>query len=160
MAKRTDAVGIQKLAEDKIKDYFQRYDSNAQVEILSENRVKISVHEDCIASIIGRGGTNINEIEKLLKVHIDIVAKDSEILSLNSNDLAFSFSESKTALLLTVNREYTSMYADIYTNDEFFASVRIGKKGQIKIPKRSDIGQNLLNSTNSKNDIRLFLKDF
>jgi ATPase len=52
------------------------------------------------------------------------------------------------------------MYADIYTNDEFFASVRIGKKGQIKIPKRSDIGQNLLNSTNSKNDIRLFLKDF
>jgi ATPase len=160
VAKRTDAVGIQKLAEDKIKDYFQRYDSNAQVEILSENRVKISVHEDCIASIIGRGGTNINEIEKLLKVHIDIVAKDSEILSLNSNDLAFSFSESKTALLLTVNREYTSMYADIYTNDEFFASVRIGKKGQIKIPKRSDIGQNLLNSTNSKNDIRLFLKDF
>ena len=120
VAKRSDAVGIQKLAEDKIKDYFQRYDSNAQVEILSENRVKISVHEDCIASIIGRGGTNINEIEKLLKVHIDIVAKDSEILSLDSNDLPFSFSESKTALLLTVNREYTSMHADIYTNDKFF----------------------------------------
>jgi ATPase len=160
VAKRTDAVGIQKLAEDKIKDYFQRYDTNAQVEILSENRVKISVHEDCIASIIGRGGTNINEIEKLLKVHIDIVAKDSEILSLDSNDLPFSFSESKTALLLTVNREYTSMHADIYTNDKFFASVRIGKKGQIKIPKRSDIGRNLLNSTSSQNDIKLFLKDY
>ena len=160
VAKRGDVVGIQKLAQDKIQDYFQRYDSDAQVEILSENRVKVSVHEDCIASIIGRGGTNINDIEKLLKVHIDIVAQNSELLSSTSDDLPFSFSESKTALLLTVNREYTSMHADIYTNDKFFASVKIGKKGQIKIPKRSDVGRNLLNSTSSKNDIQIFLKDF
>ena len=160
VTKQGETVGIQKLAEDKIKDYFQKYDSNVQVDILSENRVKVSVHEDCIASIIGRGGTNINEIEKFLNVHIDVVAKDSESLSLGSDDLPFSFSESKTTLLLTVNREYTSMYTDIYVNNKFFASVRIGKKGQIKIPKRSDIGRNLLNSTSSKNDIQLFLKDF
>ena len=160
VTKHGETVGIQKLAEDKIKDYFQKYDSNVQVDILSENRVKVSVHEDCIASIIGRGGTNINEIEKFLNVHIDVVAKDSESLSLGSDDLPFSFSESKTTLLLTVNREYTSMYTDIYVNNNFFASVRIGKKGQIKIPKRSDIGRNLLNSTSSKNDIQLFLKDF
>ena len=158
--KRGEKVGIEKLAEDKIKDYFQRYDSNAEVEILSENRVKVSVHEDCIASIIGRGGSNIDEIEKFLKVHIDIVAKDSEDLSLLSNDIPFSFSESKTALLLTVNREFTSLHADIYLNEKFFTSVRIGKKGQIKIPKRSDIGRNLLNQTSSQNDIQLYLKDF
>jgi ATPase len=160
VTKRGEKAGIEKLAEDKIKDYFEKYDSNALVEILSENRVKVIVNEDCIASIIGRGGININEIEKFLKVHIDIVAKDSELLSLTSHDLPFSFSESKTALLLTVDRGYTSMHVDIYTNDKFFASVKIGKKGQIKILKRSDIGRNLLNSTTSPNDIQLFLKDF
>jgi ATPase len=160
VTKRGEKVGIEKLAEDKIKDYFQRYDTNAQVEILSENRVKISVHEDCIASIIGRGGVNINEIEKFLNVHIDIVAKDSELLSLTPNDVSFTFSESKTGLLFTVNREYTSMYVDIHANEKFFATVRVGKKGQIKILKRSDIGRNLLNSTTSQNDIQLFLKDF
>ena len=151
---RDEKVGIEKLAEDKIKDYFQRYDSNAQVDILSNNRVKVSVHEDCIASIIGRGGSNIDEIEKFLKVHIDVVAKDSEELSLTSNDLPFSFSESKTTLLLTVNREFTSLHADIFLNGKFFTSVRIGKKGQIKIPKRSDVGRNLLNQTSSQNDIQ------
>ena len=160
VTKRGEKVGIEKLAEDKIKDYFEKYDSNALVEILSENRVKVIVNEDCIASIIGRGGININEIEKFLKVHIDIVAKDSELLSLTSHDLPFNFSESKTALLLTVDRGYTSMYADIYTNDKFFASIKIGKKGQIKILKRSDIGRNLLNATDSQTDIKLFLKDF
>lgn len=157
---RAEKMGIEKLAEDKIQEYFQKYDSNAQVEILSENRVKVRVHEDCIASIIGRGGSNIDEIEKFLKVHIDVVAKDSEELFLNSNDLPFSFSESKTALLLTVNREFTSLHADIYLNDQFFTSVRIGKKGQIKIPKRSDTGRNLLNQTSSQNDIKIYLKDF
>ena len=60
----------------------------------------------------------------------------------------------------TVNREYTSMYVDIHANEKFFATVRVGKKGQIKILKRSDIGRNLLNSTSSQNDIQLFLKDF
>ena len=160
VVKHGEKAGIEKLAEDKIKDYFKKYDSNALVEILSANRVKVIVNEDRIASIIGRGGVNINEIEKFLNVHIDIVAKDSELLSLTPNDVSFTFSESKTGLLFTVNREYTSMYVDIHANEKFFATVRVGKKGQIKILKRSDIGRNLLNSTTSQNDIQLFLKDF
>lgn len=160
VAKRVQKVGIEKLAEDKIKDSFKRYDPNAQVEILSDNRVKVLVSEQYIPSIIGRGGSNINEIEKSLQVHIDVVAKDSKNLSLTSNDLPFSFSESKTALLLTVSREYTSMHADIYTNDKFLTSVRIGKKGQIKIPKRSDTARDLMNSASSQNEIKLYLKDF
>ena len=160
VAKHAEKIGIEKLAEDKILDTFKRYDRNAQVEILSENRVKVLVDEQYIPSIIGRGGSNINEIEKSLKVHIDVVAKDSESISLATNDLPFTFSESKTALLLTVSREFTSMHADVYANNEFLTSVRIGKKGQIKIPKRSDVARKLLNTTSSQNDIQLFLKDF
>jgi ATPase len=160
VGKRTEKVGIEKLAEDKIKETFRRYDPRAEVEILSDNRVKVMVNEQYIPSIIGRGGSNINEIEKLLKVHIDVVQKTSDEISLSSNDLPFSFSESKTAFLLTVNRDFTSMHADIYANEKFLASVRIGKKGQIKIPKRSDIARDLMDFTSSQNDIKIFLKDF
>jgi ATPase len=52
------------------------------------------------------------------------------------------------------------MHADIYANDKFLASVRIGKKGQIKIPKRSDVARNLMDVTSSQSDIKLYLKDF
>lgn len=160
VGKRTEKVGIEKLAEDKIKETFRRYDPRAEVEILSDNRVKVMVDEQYIPSIIGRGGSNINDIEKLLKVHIDVVQKTSDDVSLSSGDLPFSFSESKTALLLTVNRDFTSMHADIYANEKFIASVRIGKKGQIKIPKRSDVARNLMDFTTSQKDIKIFLKDF
>ena len=54
------------------------------------------VDEQYIPSIIGRGGSNINEIEKQLQVHVDVVQKDSEHYDLDSNDLPFTFSESKT----------------------------------------------------------------
>jgi len=160
VSKRAEKVGIEKLAEDKIRDTFKKYDSRAQVEILSDNRVKVLVDEQCIPSIIGRGGSNINEIEKYLQVHIDVVAKDSESISFDSHDLPFSFSESKTALLLTVSKEFTSMHVDIHVNGKYLASARIGKKGQIKIPKRSDTARNLLDLAASQNEIQLFLKDF
>ena len=157
--KKVDKVGIEKLAEDKIKETFRRYDPRAEVEILSDNRVKVMVDEQCIASIIGRGGSNIKEIEKSLRVHIDVVEKTSDDVSLTSNDIPFSFSESKTSLLLTVNRDFTSMHADIYGNEKFIASVRIGKKGQITIPKRSDVSRKLMDFTSSQNDIKIYLKD-
>ncbi len=141
ISKRTEKVGIAKLAEDKVKETFKRYDPNVEVEILSDNRVKVFVDEQCIASIIGKGGSNINDIEKFLKVHIDVVQKDSNHSSRMTHDLPFTFSESKTALLLTVSREFTSTHADIYANDKYLTSVKIGKKGQIKIPKRSDVAR-------------------
>jgi len=160
VGKSVDKIGIEKLAEDKIKETFRRYDPRAEVEILSDNRVKVMVDAQFIPSIIGRGGSNINDIEKSLKVHIDVVQKSTDEVSLASSDLPFSFSESKTALLLTVNRDFSSMHADIYANEQFIASVRIGKKGQIKIPKRSDVARTLMDYTSSQNDIKIFLKDF
>ena len=160
VSKRTQKVGIEKLAEDKIRETFKRYDSQAEVEILSDNRVKVFVDEQYIPSIIGKGGSNINEIEKFLKVHIDVVPKDSDHSSQLTNNLPFTFSESKTTLLLTVGREYTSKHADLYVNDKYVTSVRIGKKGQIKIPKRSDVARSLTQLVSSQNDIQLFLKDF
>ena len=160
VGKKVDKVGIEKLAEDKIRETFKRYDPKVEVEILSDDRAKVLVDERYIASIIGRGGSNISEIEKHLKIHIDVVQKNTDELPSMSDDIPFTFSESKTALLLTVNRDYTSMHADIHVNGKFISSVRIGKKGQIKIPKRSDVARNLMNLSSSQNDIQIFLKDF
>ena len=160
VSKRAEKIGIEKLAEDKIRETFKRYDPYTTVEILSDNRVKVFVDKQSISSIIGKGGSNINEIEKSLKVHVDVVPKDTDNFSQTANVLQFTFSESKTALLLTVDKEYASMHADIHVDDKYIASVRIGKKGQIKIPKRSDIARNLMKLASSQNDIRLLLKDF
>ena len=159
VSKKVQKVGIEKLAEDKIRDIFRKFDPRVEVEILSDNKVKVLVDKQCMASIIGKGGSNINEIEKLLKIHIDVVEKNSHSTN-SSGDLPFTFSESKTALSLTVGKEYSSMHADIYVNDKYVTSVRIGKKGEILIPKRSEASRTLMKLASSQNDIQIFLKDF
>lgn len=163
VGKNTSKIGIESLAEDKIRDTFKRYDPRAQVEILSENKVRVIVDKQFIPSIIGKGGSNINDLERQLKIHIDVVERDSENTpsSLGSRyELPFTFSESKTALILAVSREYISMHADIYVNDKYVTSSRIGKKGQIKIPKRSDAAKVLMQLASSQNEISISLKDF
>ncbi|NND86918.1 MAG: Flp pilus assembly complex ATPase component TadA [Nitrosopumilus sp.] len=160
VSKKTQKIGIEKIAEDKIKEVFRKYDPHVEVEILSDNRVKVLVDEHNIASIIGKGGSNINDIEKFLKVHIDVAEKNSDDSIPSNNDLRFTFSESKTTLLLTVGREYTSMYADVYVNGKNLGSLRIGKKGQIKIPKRSDVARKIMDNASSQNDIQLILRSF
>jgi len=160
VSKKIKKVGIEKLAEDKIRDFFKKFDSGVEVEILSDNRAKVLVDKHSMASIIGKGGSNINDIEKLLKIHIDVVEKNSYQDTNSLSKLPFSFSESKTALLLTVNREYSSMHADIYVNDNYVTSVKIGKKGEILIPRRSEASRNIMKLAASQNDIQIFLKDF
>ena len=159
IGKKSQKIGIEKLAGDKIRDVFKRYDPYCEVEILSDNRARVSVEKQAIPSIIGRGGSNISDIEKSLNIHIDVVERNASP-NIVSRDLPFSFSESKTSLVLTVGREFTSTYADIFVNDKFITSTRIGKKGQIKIPKRSDIAEKLMDLANSQDEIKIRLKDF
>jgi ATPase len=159
VSKRVQKVGIEKLAEDKIRDIFRKFDPRVEVEILSDNKVKVLVDKQSIPSIIGKGGSNINDLEKLLKIHIDVVEKNSHSAN-SSGDLPFTFSESKIALSLTVGREYSSMHADIYVHDKYVTSVRIGKKGEILIPKRSEASRTLMKLASSQSDIQIFLKDF
>ncbi|MFB5609901.1 MAG: KH domain-containing protein, partial [Nitrosarchaeum sp.] len=159
VSKKVQKVGIEKLAEDKIRDTFKKFDPQVKVEILSDNRAKVFVNKQSMPSIIGKGGSNINEIEKFLKIHIDVVERNSSTPDM-SDGLAFTFSESKTALSLSVGKEYSSMHADIYVHDNYVTSVRIGKKGEILIPKRSEAARSIMKNASSQNDIQIILKDF
>ena len=159
VSKKAKKIGIEKLAEEKIKDTFRRFDPNAEVEIISENSIKVKVDKQNIPSIIGRGGSTIKDLEKTLQVHIDVVEKDSYELTNSNSGLPFDFSESRTFMTLTVEKQHAGFHVNIYVNDNYLTSSRIGRNGQIKIPKRSSISKRLMKVANSKNDIQIFLKD-
>ena len=49
--------GIESLAEKKIIDIIQRFDSNPTVEFLSESRIRVFVSKESIPALIGRNGS-------------------------------------------------------------------------------------------------------
>ena len=155
VSKKQSKTGMEKLAEDKIREIFKRYDSGAEVEFLSDSSVRVGVAKPRIPAIIGRGGSNISELQRSLKIHIDIVEKEPSGVS--GGDLPFTFSESKNAILLTVDREHSRMHADVLVDDERVTTSRIGRKGQIKIPRHSEYANRLMES---KSRISVRLRDF
>jgi len=159
VSKKASKFGIGQLAEQRVKEVFKKFDPRAEVEILSENSVRVKVDKQFISSIIGRGGSNISSMEKMLNVNIDVVEKDANTSSGNY-ELPFTLSESKTAVILSVNREYMGMHADVYVNEKYVVSSRIGRKGQIKIPRRSEASKRLMELSSSQDDIQIYLKDF
>ena len=164
VTKKHKKLGIERLAEEKIIDKLKRFDSNPRVEFLSDSRIKVYVSKDSIPGIIGRNGSTIKELEGILSLHIDveeIESSQSDETKLDSgfDIMPFDFSESRTSLLLDVGKKYSGNYADIYVNQEFLFSSRIGRKGQIKILKRSNDGKKLIRFTDSKNSIEIILKN-
>ena len=157
VSKKNQKHGIELLAEKKIIDTIRRFDPNPSVEFLSESSIRVFVSKESIPSIIGRNGNTIKELENELSLHID-VEEASNNHEVNNYALPFDFSESRTALLLDVGREYSGNIAEIFVNNEFLISSKINRKGNIKILKRSSDGKLFSKAVNSKNDIEIFLK--
>ncbi|HEX9845786.1 MAG TPA: PINc/VapC family ATPase [Candidatus Nitrosotenuis sp.] len=153
--------GIQKLAAEKIKEIIRRFDPNPEIEILSENSIKVKVKKDSIPSIIGRGGSTINDLEKILHVHIDVEPKSTgeSDYSEPTQNVQFDFSESKNSLLFAVDKRCSGMFAEIYVRGQFLTAARVARHGKIKISKRSDAGKSLMQSAFTKKDIEIFLRE-
>ena len=156
ISKEGKSGGIEKLAESKIRDTIRRFDSDAEIEILSNNSIRVRVDKESIPSIIGRGGSTVNDLEKTLGVHIDVVPKEE---SSRGGGEWFEMSESGNNFILEVDISKSGMDAEIYVNDKNILSTRVGKNGKIVIAKKSTAGRRLIDAVMSKNDIKVTVHD-
>ncbi|MDR3782002.1 MAG: PINc/VapC family ATPase [Candidatus Nitrosotalea sp.] len=155
ISKETKSGGIEKLAESKIRDTIRRFDSDAEIEILSNNSIRVRVDKESIPSIIGRGGATVNDLEKTLGVHIDVVPKEQS----SRGGEWFEMSESGNNFILEVDISKSGMDAEIYVSDRNVLSTRVGKNGKIIIAKKSTAGKRLIDAVMSKSDIMVTVHD-
>lgn len=149
-------TGVERLAEDRIADAFRRYDPGVRVTVRTSGSAEVAVYERSIPAIIGRGGSNIEEMQKELGMHLDVVPRKNAEPH-GDDGMHFSLSESRGALYLTVDRAHTCEHAEIYSDGECIGPARVGRKGQIKIPRHSRMGRRL--SEADPDGIRIVPKD-
>ncbi len=70
----------------------------------------------------------------------------------------FNFSESRNSLNVDVGKSNVGMLVELYVKGKYLLSSRVGRKGRIKIPKKTSAAKQLMR-TRSKNDIKVFLKN-
>lgn len=151
--KRTNASSnITRLAESKIKDVVRRFDPSADIQIISDNKVRIKVEKEIIPKIIGRNGSTVSELEDLLGLRIDIEPK----IPVLGREVDFQINESGSSIVIIADKKEVGSNVGIYINNEFLLSSQIGRKSRIKVDKRSENGKKLLNAILTSSDIKLF----
>ena len=145
--------GIKKLAEGKIKDAIRRFDPNAEIKIISNNRAQVRVSKDVAPRIIGKGGSTVAELEKMLGIKIDIEVKNPTI----GEEIEFDIREVGSSITILVSEDVIGKTVDIYDEDEYICSSQIGKKARIKVDKRSENGRKMINAILAGDKLKVFV---
>jgi len=151
--KKEKKTALQKLASDRIKKTISNFDPSAEIEFASDDRVILKVRNEVIPRLIGKDGKTIKSIEDKLGISIEV----QPIVESLGSEIKFDIHETGAYIVFTFGKKMGGKNANVYINSEYLFSATIGRAGQIKISKNSDLGKVLLRSITTKKKIRIFI---
>ncbi|MFH1972069.1 MAG: PINc/VapC family ATPase [archaeon] len=130
------------LAEKQLSRELQKYIPKFDLEMVSDHKVRVYVPKGQKAKIIGVKGSNISKIEENVGISIDVLEQESE--RKNQRKLSYRIKERGNYIILTIDN--SGVMVDIFIDDNFLFTSTSGKKGDIRISKKSDVGQKLVDA--------------
>ena len=138
---------INKLAEERLRELLKKHIPNPRLEIVSPTRAILRVDEDEIPYVIGKEGKNIKELEKMAGISLSV---EPAVETLKTG-IDCHVEEAGGYLSIICPEKYVGASVDVYKGDDFLFSATIGKKAQIKVKKKSDLGDQVLKAAALKN---------
>lgn len=155
--KKKSSSGVDKLAEERIAQVFKKFDPKVRVRVISNSKAEVLIAESVIPRVIGRGGSQIKEIEESLSMNIDIRSRNGDEEEQDSESEAhftgtkieLDYREKANSIELFFNSEAAGSTVEIFADDEPLLSSKLGEKSRLKISKKSEIGKKLLSALHS-----------
>ncbi|MGD0688236.1 MAG: PINc/VapC family ATPase [Candidatus Bathyarchaeia archaeon] len=144
----------QKLAEERILQEIRKFDPGAEVTLVSGNRAVVRVDNEIVPILIGKKGVTVTKLEEKLGVKIDV---EPLAPSSSGKEVRYEIREVGNRIDIVFEEDLTGTAANVYVGDQYLFSATIGKKGQIRVSKKSDLGRNLLRALVSKQRIRVLI---
>ncbi len=145
------STAVNSLATKQIEHAFMEYTNAAQAEMVSENKARVYVPERDMAKIIGKEGRTIEQIEKRLGVRIQLEPMKS--MRQEGNPVKFNLKERGNYIILSTSKAGESVEA--YVDGTFLFTSTTSKKGEIKVSKKSPIGNALLKALDLGKSVEL-----
>ncbi len=133
-------TGLQRLARERIEQRVKKLDPNAKVEITSDNSVTILVSPDKMAKIIGREGKRIKKLEEELGVSINV----EPLVETLKKEVDYTVEERGGYVVIFVDKSLRGKKVDVYKGDELLFTATPGKKGQIRVSKKTEEAKKIL----------------
>lgn len=149
-AERKQAA-VHSLATRQIEHAFMDYTNAVQAEMVSENKARVYVPERDMAKIIGKEGRTIEQIEKRLGVKIQLEPIKSK--RAEASPVKFNLKERGNYIILSTTKAGEPV--EMYVDGIFLFTSTTSKKGEIKLSKRSPIGNALLKALDLGKSVEL-----
>ncbi len=131
---------MRQLAEEQLRHIMKQYVKDPEIKFESDNQVTLYVEDEDIPRIIGKQGQNIDRIEKEVGLDINVEPRNKTL----KDSVDFNIEEIGNSVAIEVGSEYSGSEADIYDGEKHLLTATIGKEGQIRVTKSSDIADKIL----------------
>ena len=108
-----------------------------KVEMLTDSSAVIHVPQDEAARVIGKAGKNIDQIEKNLGLHIDVRTKDETAVA------SPKVEETGKHIIIWLEG-HSGESVDVYIGDEPLFTATVGRRGDIRVAKSSEMAKRML----------------
>ncbi len=143
----TERPATWNLASRQIENEMARHlRGSFEVEMLSDSRVVVRVAEKEIPKVIGKSGKTIDGIEKSLGVHIDIQPLDAGQKGSHQTFVP-NVEETGRHLIIWIGGK-SGQSMEILVGGEPVTMATVGRRGDIRIVKTSEIGQKVMRKMN------------
>ncbi len=149
------ATPVEKLAREKVIQEIRKSIPKAIFEAeFKGNTCILWVEERYLPQIIGRKGKNIDKLEKKLGIKIDVrnlnkIAKKEE----KGDRLYLEIGETKNYLTLIFGKAHAGEMVKVYGDGIYLFTATISRKGEIKIGKKTELGETLIKIIESGGEI-------
>ncbi|MBI4896560.1 MAG: Flp pilus assembly complex ATPase component TadA [Candidatus Aenigmarchaeota archaeon] len=142
---------LSQLAKKQILQEVRRYDRNADVDMISDEKIVVRVDNEVIPRLIGKKGATIKQLEEKLGISIEVAPKVSTL----GKEVTFDTTETGAYLVFMFHAE-PGTNVNFYAESEYLFSATIGKSSQIRVAKDSEMGKKILH-TLVKDSLKAFV---
>ncbi len=154
-----EPTGVEKLAKERVLEAVRKFDADAEVKILSPQRVEVKIDESNIPKMIGRGGSRIKELEQMLSLHIDVEPRtggsNSTLKELGARGLPYKYRQKGDSLEFIFEPNDFGRTVGVYSGKELLFHATVSRKGTIRMPKKSENGTKIIRALKNGEEIAI-----
>ncbi len=157
---------MEKFAAQQIEYELKDYVNNPQVEITGPDSIILYVPENKVGQIIGHQGKQIDKIEERTGLNIEVReigerssgATDSSSTGTPKGEerINYHFEDQGGNVVVMFDNQHAGEDANFYEGSDFLFTATIGKNGQVKMSKDTDMAGHLLGAHTS-GDLRVYV---
>jgi len=132
------------LAEGEIREVVENYASGpVEVEMINDSKAVVKVFEHDVPKVIGKGGSVIDRIEKMLGVHIDVRQFDGSSKKESPMEVRPVVEHTKKHVVLSAP-ELAKTDVEVFVGEQYLFTATVSRHGDIKVRKGSPIADEIV----------------